>query len=256
MRHDLGAGANVITLRNLEMHVMAQAVTDLIEQGAPDFDGTIPILSQLLKAELSEREVRSIACHMKSASFPACRDLSGFDFATSEINEATVRTLHRCGFPDSARNVVLIGGPGTGETHVASALGIQAIGHHRRKVRFFPTIELVYALEQEKAEGKAGQIAEGMTRLDLVILDELGYLPFGESGGALLFRLSSKRYARTSAAITTNLGFSEWAAVVGDARMTTVVLDLLAHRCHILETGNGSFVFKASPAAAAWKKKV
>jgi DNA replication protein DnaC len=127
------------------------------------------MLSQLLKAELAEREVRSIAYHMKSARFPACKDLSGFDFAASEINEATVRTLHRCEFMDGAQNVVLIGGPGTGKTHVATALGIQAIEHHRRKVRFFSTIELVNALEQEKAKGKAkaGQIAEGLTKLDL-----------------------------------------------------------------------------------------
>ncbi len=124
---------------------------------------------------LSPLRYQSIAYHMKSARFPAYKDLSGFDFATSEINEATVRTLHRCEFMDGAQNVVLIGGPGTGKTHVATAIGVQAIEHHRRKVRFFSTIELVNALEQEKTKGKAGQIAEAMTKLDLVILDELGY---------------------------------------------------------------------------------
>ena len=106
--------------------------------------------------------MRSIAYHMKAARFPAYKDLAGFDFAASEINEATVRTLHRCEFLDGAQNVVLIGGPGTGKTHVATALGIQAIEHQRRKVRFFSTIELVNALEQEKAKGKAGQIAESL----------------------------------------------------------------------------------------------
>ncbi len=131
MRHDPASGAIIIMLRSLMMHGMAvvpkarlrrDAVTDLMEQGAPAFDAAVPMLAQLLKAEVAEREVRSIAYHIKAARFPAYKDLSGFDFAASETNEATVRQLHRCEFMDGAQNVVLIGGPGTGKTHIAVVL--------------------------------------------------------------------------------------------------------------------------------------
>ena len=108
MRHDPASGAIIIMLRSLKMYGLAQAVTDLMEQGAPAFEAAVPILSQLLKAELAEREVRSIAYHMKAARFPAYKDLSGFDFAASEINEATLRQLHKCEFMDGAQNIVLI----------------------------------------------------------------------------------------------------------------------------------------------------
>jgi DNA replication protein DnaC len=246
MRHDPASAAIVIMLRGLKMHGVAQAIGELMEQGALAFDAAIPILSQLLKAETAEREVRSIAYQIKAARFPAYKDLAGFNFDSSEVNEALVRQLHRGDFMDGAHNVVLIGGPGTGKTHIATAIGVQAVEHLRKRVRFFSTVEILNALEQEKLLGRTGQIAERLVRCDLVILDELGYLPFSASGCALLFHLLSKLYERTSVAITTNLSFSEWAEVFGDAKMTTALLDRLTHHCHILETGSDSFRFKAS----------
>jgi DNA replication protein DnaC len=153
MRHNPASGAIVIMLRQLKMHGMAQAVGELTEQGSPAFEAAMPILSQLLKAETAEREVRSTAYQLKVARFPAYRDLNGFDFASSEINEALVRQLHRCDFIDNANNIVLVGGPGTGKTHIATAIGVQAIEHHRKRVRFFSTVELVNLLSRRRRRG-------------------------------------------------------------------------------------------------------
>ena len=161
MRHDPASAAVVIMLRGLKMYGMAQAVGDLMEQGSPAFKAAVPIISQLLKAEIAEREVRSVAYQIKAARFPAYKDLTGFDFTSSEVNEALVRQLHRCEFIDNADNVVAVGGPGTGKTHMATALGVQAVEHHRKKVRFFSTVDLVNVLEQEKARAKQVRLPNG-----------------------------------------------------------------------------------------------
>ena len=182
----------VRALRSLKLHGMAQAVDELARQNAPAFSNIEPMLNTLIKAEVAEREVRSINYQMRAARFPAYRDLSGFNFSEAAADEGLLHSLHQCDFIADAHNVVMIGGPGTGKTHLATAIGVQAITHHRLRARFFSTIELVNTLEQEKANGRPGQIANRLVQVDLVILDELGYLPFSQAGSALLFHLLSK----------------------------------------------------------------
>ena len=228
-------------LKALHLPTVRAECEKVASQAAADNADHLSFLLQLVELELLDREKRAAERRLKAARFPTTKTLDTFDFTQRpSVNKMEVAELARCEFVDKHENVLFVGNPGTGKSHLATALAAAACQKGYR-VRFWRVTELVTALIEARDERAFLRLKAQLARLDLLVLDELGYVPATKVGAELLFDVISTAYERTSLIVTTNLPFDSWTEVLGSERLTGATLDRLTHRCRIIETKGESY---------------
>ncbi len=247
-------------LRELNLMNMARHIETYLRQARDDGADHAQFLAELTDMELRTRAEHREQRRIKEARFPLIKSLELFDFeAAPTLDRRLVRELVESEYLAEHRNIILLGKSGTGKTHLATALGIEACRRDHR-VRFITGYALANELIEARGEKELGRLIGRYSHLDLLILDELGYVPFSKEGAELFFQILAERNERGSVIITTNLGFADWTQVFGDANMTAALLDRLTHRAHIIECNWDSYrliqTLKRGASAAAKQKKV
>jgi DNA replication protein DnaC len=235
-----------VNLKQLKLPTMLCEWEKLAREAAAKDEAYESYLLRLTEAEVTTRSANALAARIHAASFPVIKDFDTFDFAAiPSLSKQKVLELARGAWVEEHSNCCLIGNAGTGKTHLASALGL-AICRLGKRVRFVSAANLVTQLEEAQQQHRLDRLLTQLDRLDLLIIDELGYLSFSRGGAELLFQVFAERYERRSVLVTSNLAFSEWGSVFQGDRMTAALLDRLTHRCEIFEMNGESYRFRES----------
>jgi len=235
-----------VNLKQLKLPTMLSEWEKLAREAAANSEAYENYLLRLTEAEVTTRSANALASRIRAAGFPVVKDFDTFDFAAlPSVPKQKVLEMSRGEWVEQHTNCCLIGNAGTGKTHLATALGL-AVCRLGRRVRFVTAANLVTQLEEAQQQHRLERMLAQLDRVDLLVIDELGYLSFSRTGAELLFQVFAERYERRSVLVTSNLAFSEWGTVFQGDRMTAALLDRLTHRCEIFEMNGESFRFRES----------